>query len=232
MRSTTSCRFCGAALKARTLELMGVQVFAGYEECHCAGAEAERAELEEQQEKREQEERVLAAIAKAGIKPRYRAAEHPMADELAQEVAQGRNIYIHGEVGTLKTQLAAAVALCLIRQGRDVTFSAMWRVLDEIKASFHDGSNPLTKYQAASVLVLDDLGKESPTAFALERMFALVDERNACMLPTVVTTQYKPSRLIERLAEHGDHDTARAIVSRLRQDCRVVQMDGGDRRRT
>ena len=50
------------------------------------------------------------------------------------------------------------------------------------------------------------------------------------MLPTAVTTQYRPSQLIERLAKNGDHDTAIAIVSRLRQDCRVVEMTGGDRR--
>lgn len=235
MPSTTSCPFCGAALKERTAFLFGRAVFAGFEECQCAGAIAERvtkARDERIQAEREQEERVMAAIRKAGIAPRYERAEHPMAQELAQAVMQGRNAYVFGEVGTLKTLLASAAATALIRQGcSGVVFSAMWKVLDEIRASFHDGSNPLPRYQTAKVLFLDDLGKESPTGFALERLFALVDERNAQMLPTVVTTQYKGSRLIERLALNGDADTAKAIVSRLRQDCLVIQTDGGDRRR-
>jgi DNA replication protein DnaC len=162
---------------------------------------------------------------------RYENAVHPMAAELAQEVMRGRNVYIFGDVGTLKTHLASAMAIKLIRRGQDVLFSAMWKVLDEIKAGFRDGSNPLPRYQRAKVLVLDDFGKEALTDFALERMFALVDERNARLLPTVVTTQYKGGRLIDRLALNGDVDTAKAIVSRLRQDCRVVELSGGDRRR-
>ena len=119
-----------------------------------------------------------------------------------------------------------------MQHGVGVKFSAMWKILDEIKAGFREGFDPLPKYQRAKVLVLDDFGKESPTDYALERMFALIDERSARMLPTAITTQYKPSMLIERLAKNGDEDTAIAIVSRLRQDCRSIELDGGDRRRS
>lgn len=233
MRSTTSCKFCGATLHARKLMLGGSEVFGGFEECQCDGAKAERLERERREAleaKREEERRILNAIRRAGIMPRFENAEHPLAPELATELAQGRNVYIFGDVGTLKSHLASATARLLVIQGKKVIFSAMWKVLDEIKASFHDGSNPLPKYQNASVLVLDDLGKESPTDFALERMFALIDERSARMLPTCITTQYRPRRLIERLSKNGDEDTAIAIVSRLRQDCRVVELQGGDKR--
>lgn len=235
MRTTTSCKFCGATLKARTLTLGGQPVFAGYEECQCDGARAARLEREVQevvQTQREQERRLRDAMRRAGIMPRFMDAEHPLAPELAEALTQGRNVYISGDVGTLKTHLASATARLLVMQGRGVRFSAMWKVLDEIKAGFRDGYDPLPKYQSVGVLVLDDLGKESPTDFALERLFALVDERYARMLPTCITTQYVPGRLIERLSKNGDLDTAKAIVSRLRQGCRKVELDGGDRRRS
>lgn len=90
--------------------------------------------------------------------------------------------------------------------------------------------DPLPAYQSVHVLVLDDLGKESPTDFALERMFALVDERYNRLLPTVVTTQYRRSMLTDRLARRGDEETAKAIISRLRQGCMTVELKGGDRR--
>ena len=45
-----------------------------------------------------------------------------------------------------------------------------------------------------------------------------------------MTTQYKPSDLVRRLAEQGDPDTAKAIVSRLRGGARVVHFDGPDGR--
>ena len=50
------------------------------------------------------------------------------------------------------------------------------------------------------------------------------------MRPTLVTTQYRPSDLVRRLAEQGDADTAKAIVSRLRHGARVVEFDGPDGR--
>lgn len=233
MRNTTSCPHCGATLNARELRFGGKPVLAGYEQCECEGARAERAEIERLQaaaERRERERREREAVRRAGIMPRFEGAEHPLAAECAESLRQGRNIYIFGNVGTSKTHLASATARILVLEGRNVRFSAMWKVLDAIKAGFGDGYDPLPTYQGCKFLVLDDLGKESPTDFALERLFALVDERSARMLPTAVTTQYRPGRLIERLAKNGDEDTAKAIVSRLRQDCRTIELDGGDRR--
>lgn len=203
------------------------------------GLDAYRAMVE--QERREERERLQASgewdahflqlVRSAGVVPRYELAEHPLAGQCVEDVMLGRNIYICGGVGTGKTHLASAVVRGLVDAGVRVRFTSMARVLDAIKESFGGGRNPLPEYQHVRVLVLDDLGKETPTAFALERLFVLIDERNAQMLPTIVTTQYAPSRLIARLASHGDVETATAIVSRLRQECRKVELRGGDRRR-
>lgn len=233
MPNTIRCQHCGATLNAREWMFGGKPVFAGYEQCQCDGAKAERAEIERAQaaaERREREQRKLAAIRKAGIMPRFENAEHPLAPGCAQDMQQGRNLYIFGEVGTLKTHLASATARIMVANGCNVKLSAMWKVLDAIKEGFRDSYDPLPAYQNCRYLILDDFGKESPTDFALERMFALIDERSARMLPTAVTTQYKPGRLIERLAKNGDKDTAIAIVSRLRQDCRTIELEGRDRR--
>lgn len=234
MRNTT-CRHCGAVLQAREWTFGGRTVVVGYEECECEAARKEREAIRRMEAfaaQKEQERKLVEAVRRAGIMPRYENAEHPMAPELAAELENGRNAYIFGDVGTLKTHLASATARILVQHGVGVKFSAMWKILDEIKAGFREGFDPLPKYQRAKVLVLDDFGKESPTDYALERMFALIDERSARMLPTAITTQYKPSMLIERLAKNGDEDTAIAIVSRLRQDCRSIELDGGDRRRS
>lgn len=188
-------------------------------------------ERERLQELGEWDAHVLELVRKAGVMPRYEHAEHPLAAQCVDDIKHGRNVYICGGVGTGKTYLASAVVRGLVETGTRVRFTSMGRVLDAIKDSFNGGGNPLPAIQNIKVLVLDDLGKETPTSFALERMFALVDERNARMLPTIVTTQYEPSKLINRLASHGDVETATAIVSRLRQDSRKVTLSGGDRRR-
>lgn len=238
MPTTTNCPYCGKELERREITFMGRKVFGGYFGCQCEGATKEREERKAREAEedaridREARERALASNArKCGIMPRFENAEHPMAEALANAVMEGRNAYVFGKVGTGKTHLVSAAAYVLMRQGRKVLFTSMWRVLDAIKQGFSEDYDPMPKYQNAEVLILDDLGKESPTDFALERLFALVDERSARLLPTIVTTQYKPSELIQRLGKNGDADTAIAIVSRLRQDCERIELTGSDRRR-
>lgn len=106
----------------------------------------------------------------------------------------------------------------------------MGRILDEIKAGFADDTDPLPTYAGVPMLMLDDLGKESPTDFALERLFALVDQRYSRMLPTLVTTQYAPQVLGHRLSKNGELDTAIAVVSRLRQNALMIELKGPDKR--
>ena len=239
MPSTTSCPYCGKELERMETPLFkGKTYFIGYRDCQCEGAikERERQRAEEvEKEARQREWRkkleLEDRISKCGIMPRFEDAEHPMAEALANAVMDGRNAYVFGKVGTGKTHLVSAAAYVLMRREKKVLFTSMWRVLDAIKQGFSEDYDPMPKYQNAEVLILDDLGKESPTDFALERLFALVDERSARLLPTIVTTQYKPSELIERLAKNGDADTAIAIVSRLRQDCERIELTGSDRRR-
>lgn len=233
MPSTTECPHCGAALKPRVIELMGRSIQAGYEECGCAAAVAERDERDRAEAEAEAERRrgeAARRVREAGVVPRFEKAWHPLAAECAEAMEAGRNLYVFGDVGTTKTQLASAVARLLAESGRDVQMTSMRRVLAEVRQGFDGGGDPLPSYARRKFLILDDLGKESPTDFALERMFALVDERYGMMLPTAVTTQYAPGRLVERLAKNGDADTAKAIVSRLRQGCKKVELTGADRR--
>lgn len=233
MSNTIKCPHCGADLEPMTVSFGGREYCIGHAPCMCPEARRERyeAEMEEQRMQAEAETAALdAKMARAGIPPRFRSASHERSEECADAVRNGMNVYLHGPVGTGKTTLAAATAATLLKDGARVKFSSMRSILSEIKASFNGGEDTVGRYETAQVLVLDDLGKESPTDFALERLFDLVDSRSANMLPTIVTTQYKPSMLIERLAKNGDKDTAIAIVSRLRGEGIAIEFSGKDRR--
>ena len=232
-RSTTECPFCGASLNARHVELNGKRLFSGYESCQCEGAVAERARIAAQERAdadRAEAERRRRGLLRCGVPERYLALDHPMADELAAAMEGGQWLYLWGDVGTRKTTCAAAVAKRLHGRGKSPLMAPMYRVLDEIQRSFHDGGDPLKRYAEAGYLIVDDLGKRRPTGFVLDSLFQLIDQRYSAMRPTLVTTQYRPSDLVRRLAEQGDADTAKAIVSRLRHGARVVEFGGPDGR--
>lgn len=229
-----TCKYCGRRLEPTYTQLFNRSIFVGHEECDCEGAKEER-RLQEERKANEKRRRADAdrrwKYSCAGIQRRYMDAEHPRTDECVEAVKQGRNLYVFGDVGTLKSTLVSSVVKGLVDAGYGVKHTAMRKVLSEIKEGFDTHRNPLPDYYGADVLSLDDLGKEAPGEFALDRLFDVIDERYCRMVPTIITTQYKPGELIERLAKNANRETAKAIVSRLRHGCLLVELDGPDRRR-
>jgi DNA replication protein DnaC len=109
-----------------------------------------------------------------------------------------------GKYSTGKTHLAAAVANAQAIIGEQVVFVTVPDLLDHLRATF--SPNSLISYDKrfndvkdAHLLVLDDLGMESATPWAKEKLYQLFNYRYNKRLPTVITTVYELERLDERL---------------------------------
>ncbi len=92
-----------------------------------------------------------------------------------------------------KTHLAAAIANYRADIGQPPMLISVSDLLDHLRATF--GSNsPISldrrfeEIRTAPLLILDALGAESPTSWANEKLFQLVDYRHLNKLPTVITT--------------------------------------------
>lgn len=236
--TTRRCPHCGAELRPLTLHALfgGREHVVGWEPCQCEGARMEREErlaAEEERRRREEAERRRRAYERAGIKPRFIDAESPMAARILEGVRRGMGAYICGPVGTGKTHLASAVARMAVDEGMSVRVTDMLGILAAFKATYGgEGSEDavLGRLSRCRLLVIDDLGKEAPTEWTLGQVFRVINDRYENMRPVVVTTQFGKSDLIRRLARHGDAETAVAIVSRLSETCRKVELTGTDRR--
>lgn len=232
----TACPFCGRPRRRLTLTLAGRTLAAGLEPCSCEGAERERAEAaarESRELARQEAERRLRAYERAGIPPRFVGATHPLARAVADGAGRGRGAYVCGPVGTGKTHLACAAARILVDGGASVRVTDMLGVLARLKGTWggegtEDGV--LAGLSRCGVLVLDDLGKEAPSDWALSQVFRVVNDRYEAMRPVIVTTQYGRSDLIRRLSRNGDAETAVAVVSRLAEMCDRYPLAGPDRR--
>lgn len=237
------CPFCGRELRPLTANLFGRTVTFGYEDCDCEQAvalrdeEQRRKDAEEREEAARRQERMFEdQCSRVGIPRRYRGSQSPFSEGCADALLSGRNVILWGPVGTGKTTALCATATRLLGAGGvspdDVELTSVGEILSEVQLGFKSGTDPIGRHASKRFLLLDDLGKEQPTGFVLSRLFSLVNRRYNEMLPTAVTTQYRPSALIARLSERGDSDTAQAIVSRLTQDAVSIEIGGRDRRVT
>lgn len=158
---------------------------------------------------------------------RIQAKEHP-------------SLYIAGPIGTGKTMLASCLALDLIRCGHAVIWSNVGDLLRSLRATFSDRErneeDVINEFVDAPILVLDDLGKERPTEWAAEQLFAIFNRRYDWGKPTIVTTNYGGADLIKRLTPrpdatgYADDTTAQAIVDRLRGTCSTIFLEGESKR--
>jgi DNA replication protein DnaC len=134
-------------------------------------------------------------------------------------------LVLKGGYGCGKTHLAAAIANDCVERGQPVLFVTVPDLLDHLRASFSPSSSSgydarFDQVRTAPLLILDDLGTESSTPWAQEKLFQIFNYRYNASLPTVITTNHKleeiPLRLRSRLV---DPDLAR-IVSIIASDYR------------
>ena len=126
---------------------------------------------------------------------------------LAQQFAadpQGWLVFT-GTYGCGKTHLAAAIANYRDDQGHPALFIVVPDLLDHLRAAFGPQSTVsydkrFEEIRTAPLLVLDDLGTESATPWAREKLYQVINYRYAARLPTVITTAWAIEELDAKIA--------------------------------
>lgn len=119
---------------------------------------------------------------------------------------------LFGPYGCGKTHLAAAIANTLLDHQVPVLFVVVPDLLDHLRSTFAPTSSVtydqrFETVKQAPLLVLDDLGTESTTAWAKEKLYQLVNFRYNERLPTVFTSNVRMEQLDGRIASRM-HDPA------------------------
>jgi DNA replication protein DnaC len=138
---------------------------------------------------------------------------------LAQQFAQNPRgwLYFTGPNGSGKTHLAAAIGNYRSELGFPPLMVGVPDLLDHLRAAFAPGSainldRRFDEIRQAPLLILDDLGTESATPWAREKLYQLFNYRYITELPTVITSDKLPDELESRLE-------SRLIDERL---CKIV----------
>jgi DNA replication protein DnaC len=146
----------------------------------------------------------------------------------ARAAAEGDNgLILAGDTGTGKSHLAAAIMNRRLERGKEAIFVTVPELLADIRRlvkADQETSELLELVKTADLLIMDDMGAEKVTEWVVEQLFVVVNARLNGQKQTVVTTNYQPAELIDRIGGIG----GQRIVSRLREMGDWVKIAGKD----
>lgn len=132
-------------------------------------------------------------------------------------------LIIYGNIGFEKTYFGACIANKMIENNKIVLMEKSSSIIDKIKESFNkDGLSEtqiIELYSNVDMLIIDDLGNENLSKWALEKLYKIISNRYDNELPIVITTRYNKEQLIEQLFTENDTEIAEEIVEVLNEMC-------------
>lgn len=225
------CPRCKGAGYLRANVPFGHPQFGKAVECECKKAqkkEARRRQLWEQSKIDQQVDFCQATFEtfqfwQDGVGEAYEAAEAFASSRFGWLVLAGRN-------GCGKTHLAVAIAKRCLDNGQEVLFATVPDLLDDLRATFSPDAEEtydreFRKMREVEVLILDELGAESSTSWAREKLYQLFNHRYTRRLSTVITTncvnlEEFPARISSRL---GDCSIVRTVIMQNALDFRKLK---------
>ena len=103
--------------------------------------------------------------------------------------ANSLGLLLWGDVGTGKSFFAGCIANALLDKGIPVLMTNFSRILNTLTGMYSDDRNQfIDSFNKYSLLIIDDLGIERSSEFALEQVFNVIDSRYRSKKPLIVTT--------------------------------------------
>jgi len=176
------------------------------------------------QEERLQEERVERLLNFSNLKQLYRYNFETIDPTRIAETSQDENLYkiaydaarkfadnptgwiiLKGATGVGKTHLAAAIGNQLVTNEHPVFYVFVPDLLDHLRSTYGPSSEVsyddlFEQVRNTPVLILDDLGAQSSTPWAQEKLYQLLNHRFNLEMPTIITLEKSLSTLDEQIA--------------------------------
>ena len=140
-------------------------------------------------------------------------------------ITEGRSLIFYGKAGRGKTHLAVAIGYRAIQNGFEAVCTTAAELIEDLSNASQRGQlqEALLTYTRPHVLVIDELGYLTYGTDAANVLFHVVNHRHLKKRPMIFTTN-KP------LSEWGkvlhDEDLAAAILDRILERGRFIQLDG------
>lgn len=210
--------------------------------CVCKCRQEELEELRKEEEYREKQQRISSIRQSSLIETKFKKArlldytvtnDNRRVFDLAQKYVSGfqemyrenQGILFWGEVGTGKSHTAACIANELIEHMHTVIMTSFVKILQDFQTMKVDEGAWIKKLQEAELLIIDDLGTERNTEYALEKVYNVIDSRYRSGKPLILTTNLALKDMI-----HTTDIRYRRIYDRIFEMCYPVHVKGSSYR--
>ena len=155
-----------------------------------------------------------------GINPEM-AYAHKYVENWEDMKANSSGLLLWGNVGTGKSFFAGCIANALLEKGVPVLMTNFSRILNPLTGMhFEDRNQFIDSLNRYSLLIIDDLGIERNSEFALEQVFNVIDSRYRSKKPLIVTTNLTLTEL------NSAPDVAhRRIYDRILERCAPIRIN-------
>ena len=245
------CKFCGKDLKPIGLDYLYANIPLSsieYERCDCKQSKDYWEEIdlkEEKQKKRKQFEQMTRQFYiqnyinkriqdyqfESFIITETNKKEVEIAKDFTKKCVnknQKNGLIITGKSGVGKTHLATAILKKLTEKDMLVLMGRLILLLDVIKDTFKDFSTKekdiIELYSKVDMLIIDDLGTERVSSWALEKLYTIIENRNENKLPIIVTTRFNKESLLDRFYQSEDEELSEAVIQKLYQLCYGIEL--------
>lgn len=141
-------------------------------------------------------------------------------------------LFLFGSVGCGKTHLAAAIANEVLAREGNLIWAIVPDLLDYLRAAFNPTGEVNLSYEQRfdqvrniPLLILDDLGTETTTPWAREKLFQIINHRYNLSLPTVITSNQDLDKIDERIRSRlGDVAICTSMIIQA-QDFRRLTLE-------
>lgn len=155
-----------------------------------------------------------------GINPEMHLA-HKYVENWDDMKARSSGLLLWGDVGTGKSFFAGCIANALLEKGVPVLMTNFSRILNTLSGMhFEDRNQFIDSLNRYNLLIIDDLGIERNSEFALEQVFNVIDSRYRSKKPLIVTTNLTLTEL------NNAPDVAhRRIYDRILERCAPIRIN-------
>lgn len=142
--------------------------------------------------------------------------------EFSKMYEKNQGLLFWGTVGTGKSYTAACIANYLLEANTSVVMTSFVRILQEMQGFDREREETFTnKLNSVKLLIIDDLGAERSTDYALEKVYGIIDNRYRAKKPLILTTNLT----LRQMQEATDIRYAR-IYDRIFEMCYPMEFSG------